>query len=93
MSIEDARSGLQRAALAYAADQTPGNARQLEAEARDFSRAQLDAATGVTAATFQQTQDEKRGVRPCPNCRAPIAPSYGRWLDARTNRPHQCRRR
>jgi hypothetical protein len=96
MSIEDARSGLQRAALAYAADPTAGNARQLEAEARDFSRAQLDAATGVTAATFQAEQEKKIGARLCPSCmQVKVVEAKGQgpsaWLDCKTWKPHFCR--
>jgi hypothetical protein len=97
MAIADARDALQRAALAFAADQTPGNARQLEAEARDFSKAQIDAATGVTAAKFQADQEKKIGARLCPSCMqvkvvhatSPHTPS--RWLDAKTFKPHFCR--
>ena len=96
MSIHDARDGLQRSALAYAADKTKGNELALEASARDFVKAQSDAATGVTAAVFQANADKKRGAKLCPTCSEKVVPATDRngavrWLDGKSFQPHFCK--
>jgi hypothetical protein len=98
MNIDEARGDLQRAAMAYSADQRLGNERQLEQAARDFAKACIDAATGVTAAGFQLAAEQKRGVRLCPSCMkvkvvwAHDGRGAGRFVDPKTHQPHWCKR-